>query len=82
MNKQLNKLWDKGTTINEAVEKFTVGQDRDLDMFFAEFDVLGSIAHATMLESIGLLTADELSSLKKGLYQIYTEIKEEIFSID
>jgi len=82
MKNQTNKLWDKGTTVSEAVEKFTVGQDRDLDMFFAKFDVLGSIAHATMLESIGLLTSDEFSSLKKGLSQIYTEINEDIFSID
>ena len=82
MKNQSNKLWDKGTAVDEAIEKFTIGQDRDLDMFFAEFDVLGSIAHATMLQSIGLLTKEELVTLKKGLLQIHKEISEGIFSID
>jgi argininosuccinate lyase len=82
MKSQSNKLWDKGIAVDQAIEKFTVGQDRDLDMFFAEFDVLGSIAHAIMLQSIGLITKDELVTLKKGLLQIHKEITEEIFSID
>ena len=82
MKNQSKKLWDKGISVDESVEKFTVGQDRDLDMFFAEFDVLGSIAHSMMLESIGLLSKEEWSNLKKGLCQIYSEIKEGIFNID
>jgi len=57
------KLWDKGVTADSLVEKFTVGNDRELDMKMARFDVLGSIAHITMLESIGLLTSDELKLL-------------------
>ena len=49
------KLWDKGTSVNELIENFTVGKDREMDMYLAKFDVLGSLAHAHMLESIGLL---------------------------
>jgi len=82
MKDQSKKLWDKGITVDKSIERFTVGNDRDLDMLFAEFDVLGSIAHSMMLQSIGLLTKEELSHLKKGLWQIYSEIREGIFSID
>ncbi|HDR52571.1 MAG TPA: argininosuccinate lyase, partial [Mariniphaga anaerophila] len=49
------KLWEKGTTINEAIEKFTVGKDRELDVYLAPYDILGSMAHVTMLESVGLI---------------------------
>ena len=52
------KIWDKGFSVNEQVEAFTVGRDRELDLFLAKYDVLGSLAHTRMLQSIGLLTAD------------------------
>ncbi|MEM8894294.1 MAG: argininosuccinate lyase [Bacteroidota bacterium] len=65
------KLWQKTAAINDRIEAFTVGQDRDLDIWLAPFDVLGSLAHAQMLESIGLLEADELKSLKKELIKLY-----------
>ena len=61
------KLWDKGYTTDNLVERFTVGNDRELDLKLAKFDVQGNVAHAKMLEKIGLLTAEELSAILKGL---------------
>lgn len=75
------KLWNKGKETERSVEKFTVGKDRELDLHLAEFDVLGSLAHTQMLESIGLLSKEELSSIQKELKNIYQEIKEGKFSI-
>ena len=65
------KLWQKNIEVNKAVENFTVGKDREMDLYLAKYDVLGSMAHITMLESIGLLTSDELESLLKELRTIY-----------
>ncbi len=76
------KLWDKGTTVNEMIETFTVGRDKEMDLYLAESDVLGTLAHITMLESIGLLQADELTSLKQALAVIYNDIKKGNFSIE
>lgn len=60
------KLWQKDIDVNKAVETFTIGNDREMDMYLAAFDVLGSLAHTTMLESVGLLTTDDLIVLKKN----------------
>ncbi len=76
------KLWDKGTEINKLIEAFTIGKDTEMDMFLAEFDVLGSLAHIKMLESIGLLTAAELESLTFELREIYRQIKAGRFVIE
>ncbi|RLD81736.1 MAG: argininosuccinate lyase [Bacteroidetes bacterium] len=76
------KLWDKGTEVNMRVEKFTVGKDRELDMFLAEHDIVGSLAHCIMLESIGLLTSNELADIKKELRNIYQLNKDGKLSID
>ncbi|GGZ30877.1 argininosuccinate lyase [Echinicola pacifica] len=76
------KLWQKNTTNTKEVEQFTIGRDPEFDIVLAPFDVLGSLAHATMLESIGLLTREELQTLKAGLKEIYQEILEGKFSID
>ncbi len=65
------KLWQKETAINDRIEAFTVGQDRDLDVWLAPFDVLGSLAHAQMLESIGLLELTELQCLRAELTKLY-----------
>ncbi len=65
------KLWDKGTVVNELIENFTVGKDREMDLYLAKFDVLGSMAHIRMLESIGLLRKDELDMLLAELLNIY-----------
>lgn len=65
------KLWQKNTTVDSFVESFTVGKDKELDVYLAKADILGSMAHITMLESIGLLTAEELSLLLSELRHIY-----------
>lgn len=66
-----NKLWQKNVELNKEIEKFTVGKDRELDVFLAPYDVLGSMAHITMLESINLLTSSELKTLLAELKNIY-----------
>lgn len=76
------KLWDKGTSVNEWIERFTVGRDREMDLYLAEFDVMGTIAHITMLETIGLIGKDELPVLKKELVEIYHQAKAGNFVIE
>ncbi|WPQ62440.1 argininosuccinate lyase [Chitinophaga sancti] len=76
------KIWQKDKAALAEVDKFTVGKDREMDAFLAPFDVLGSLAHTTMLQTIGLLTADELAVLQKELKQIYKEIQEGNFVLE
>jgi argininosuccinate lyase len=76
------KLWQKNTDSNKEVENFTIGRDPEFDILLAPFDVLGSVAHAIMLEKIGLLTADELRVLLNGLKEIYYEIEKGQFKIE
>ena len=76
------KLWDKGFEIQDKIERFTVGRDREMDLYLAEADVLGSMAHITMLESIGLLQADELQQLLAELRNIHAQIKKGEFVIE
>lgn len=76
------KLWEKNYEINKEIEKFTVGRDRELDLFLAKYDVLGSMAHITMLESIGLLTTDELRVLLAELKNIYAVCERGEFVIE
>ena len=76
------KLWDKNSTVNKAIETFTIGSDKELDVFLAPYDVLGSIAHIKMLEKIGLLKAEELKVLHEGLKEIYATIQEGRFRIE
>jgi len=76
------KLWDKGTSVNSLIEKFTVGKDRELDLYLAAFDVLGSIAHGKMLQSINLLTEFELVELQTELIEIYRIIENGDFRIE
>ncbi len=68
------KLWQKDKTAINEVEVFTVGNDRELDLYLAPFDVLGSLAHIKMLESVGLLSKEELQLLEKELKNIYEQI--------
>ena len=77
-----SKLWEKNTEVNKEIEKFTVGRDRELDLYLAKYDVLGSMAHITMLESIGLLGNDELSMLLAELKLIYADIEAKRFAIE
>lgn len=65
------KLWEKSTEINEKIDKYTVGHDREMDLFLAPYDVLGSIAHIRMLESVGLLHSEELNALEAELKIIF-----------
>ncbi|MES2829003.1 MAG: argininosuccinate lyase [Bacteroidota bacterium] len=76
------KIWQKSVTVNKDIESFTVGKDRELDLQMAAFDVLGSLAHVQMLESINLLTADELILVQKELKHIYAEIEQGKFVIE
>ena len=76
------KLWDKGYDIDSWIEQFTVGNDRQLDMQIARFDVEASMAHIRMLETIGLLTSEELQILLSGLQQIADEIERGEFEIE
>ncbi|MBO7315753.1 MAG: argininosuccinate lyase [Paludibacteraceae bacterium] len=69
------KLWDKGIDVNQEVEKFTIGRDQEMDIFLAPYDVMGSLAHITMLQSIGLLTKEELDALSDELKSIYVLAK-------
>ena len=71
----MSTLWNKGTAATEVVDAFTVGNDRILDMRLAKYDVIGSMAHIKMLESIGLLTSEELVTLTAALEQILKEIE-------
>ena len=76
------KLWNKGIEINKLIEAFTIGRDTEMDLFLAPFDVIGSLAHIKMLESVGLLTATELQSLSSELRAIYREITAGNFAIE
>jgi len=68
-----DKLWTKNVQMTAEIEKFTVGRDREMDLYLAKYDVLGSMAHITMLETINLLTKDELQMLLKELKLIYEQ---------
>ena len=76
------KLWQKNTSVNNQVETFTVGQDREMDLFLAAFDVLGSLAHTRMLASIDLMSPEDLDLVQKELKNIYRQIREGKFSIE
>lgn len=76
------KLWEKSIQVDKQVESYTIGRDKELDIYLAPYDVLGSMAHITMLQSVGLLTKDELSLLLKELKKIYQLAKDGKFIIE
>ena len=76
------KLWEKSVQVNKDIERFTVGRDREMDLYLAKHDVLGSMAHITMLESIGLLGKDELPVLLEELRRIHADIEAGRFIIE
>lgn len=76
------KIWQKNIEVNKAIEVFTVGKDRELDLQMAAFDVLGSLAHVEMLASINLLSKEELSKVQIALKEIYKDILEGNFTIE
>jgi argininosuccinate lyase len=78
----MSKLWQKNSNVSALVEKFTIGNDQAMDTYLAAYDVLGSIAHTTMLSEVGLLTSVEQTQLKKGLTEIYKKIQAGEFKLD
>jgi argininosuccinate lyase len=78
----MSKLWQKTTNVNELVENFTVGRDTEFDHQMAAFDVLGSLAHTQMLQSIGLMSADDLQLVQRELKNIYADIEKGDFTIE
>lgn len=76
------KLWEKSTKVDEKIEQFTVGKDREMDLYLAKYDVLGSLAHIAMLESVGLLEKDELEVLTAELRNIYQIAEQKEFRIE
>lgn len=77
----MSKLWQKTTNVNQLVEDFTVGRDTEFDVQMAAFDVLGSLAHTQMLESIGLMSAEDLQLVQKELKSIYADVATGKFTI-
>lgn len=71
----MSKLWQKNNQVASSIEQFTIGKDQEMDIYLAAYDVLGSIAHTTMLSEVGLLTKEEQVQLKKALVEIYTLIQ-------
>ena len=67
------KLWDKGYKIDDAIERFTVGKDKELDLLLAPYDILGTMAHVSMLEHVGLLSKEDLAVLLPALRELYAE---------
>ncbi|GAB3907901.1 argininosuccinate lyase [Mucilaginibacter boryungensis] len=78
----MSKIWQKTTDVNALVENFTVGRDREFDQQMAAFDVLGSLAHTQMLQSIGLMSADDLQLVQQELKSIYADIAQNGFVIE
>ena len=76
------KLWDKGFSIDKKIEQFTVGNDREIDLHIAKYDVQASLAHARMLESINIMSSDELRQLEKGLNVLFQQIEDGTFTIE
>ena len=78
----MSKLWQKNSHVAASVESFTIGNDQAMDLYLAQYDVLGSIAHATMLSEVGLLTPDEQLQIKNTLIKIYERIEAGQFKLD
>ncbi len=78
----MSKLWQKNNQTSSKVEQFTIGKDQQMDQYLASFDVLGSIAHTTMLSEVGLLTKEEQLQLKKALIEIYDQIQSGDFELE
>ena len=76
------KLWDKGFSIDKKIEQFTIGNDREIDLHIAKYDVQASLAHAIMLESIGIITSEELKQLRTGLEILADSIEDATFVIE
>jgi argininosuccinate lyase len=78
----MKKLWEKGISVNKEIEEFTIGSDRELDLSLARYDILGTLAHAAMLRTIGILSEPEHKDLKGVLLNMYNKVEEGRFSIE
>ena len=78
----MKKLWEKGVPVNREIEEFTIGSDRELDLLLARYDILGTLAHAAMLGSIGILSDREEKALRKELLDLHRKLAEGKFSIE
>ena len=78
----MKPIWDKGKPVNDLIQKYTVGRDREMDLMLAKYDVQGSLAHITMLQSIGLLEKDELKELSGALKNLLKVIERGEFVIE
>jgi argininosuccinate lyase len=76
------KIWEKGFSVNDKIERFTVGQDRELDMYLAPFDMLASKAQAKMLASIGMISREEETQLLTGLDELLAQVEDGTFQIE
>lgn len=82
MEKKVENIWTKNVRMTDEIERFTIGRDREMDLYLAKYDVMGSMAHITMLESIGLLTKEELTVLLEELRCIYAQAEQGTFIIE
>ncbi len=78
----MKKLWEKGVSVNKEIEEFTIGSDRELDRSLARYDIMGTLAHAAMLRSIGILSDKEHKDLKGTLLNMYRKAEDGKFSIE
>jgi argininosuccinate lyase len=78
----MTKLWEKGVSVNREIEEFTIGKDREMDLYIARYDVLGTLAHAEMLRSIGILNDKERNDLRTALLDILKSVDEGKFRIE
>ncbi len=78
----MKKLWEKGISVNKEIEEFTIGNDQELDQSLAPYDIMGTLAHAAMLRSIGILSDTEHKDLNGALLNIYSKVKQGKFSIE
>ncbi|RKF04026.1 argininosuccinate lyase [Tenacibaculum lutimaris] len=76
------KLWDKGLSIDKKIEHFTVGNDREIDIHIAPYDLQASLAHAKMLASIGIITSEELAQVTTGIHTLEQQLTDDTFVID
>ena len=76
------KIWDKGIAVDKKIEQFTVGRDRELDMYLAPFDVQASKAQASMLAAVGLISREENEQLQQGLAELAAQIEAGSFVIE
>lgn len=82
MANETSKLWDKGFKVDEKIDRFTVGHDREMDLYLAQYDIMGTMAHITMLSEVGLLPAEDLEVLLPELKKLYAEAQEGHFVIE